>query len=70
MADQITDQVRAAQGIPTFTTHRTLDPVRGAALEAAVRLKSVIPVPKAEEVIALAKEFEAYLTGEEADGAS
>jgi hypothetical protein len=46
---------------------RILDPVRAAALAAAVRLKSVIPVPSAEEVIALAEVFEAYLDPPEED---
>jgi hypothetical protein len=75
------------QGITTtLTTHRTLDPVRAAALNAAVDLlrggqgdiSTSISRPdyehtrgqwrpaEASEVVALAKEFEAYLTGTEA----
>jgi hypothetical protein len=74
------------QGITTtFTTHRALDPVRGAALAAAVELlrgahgdfSTSITRPdyehtrgqwrpaEASEVLALARTFEAYLTGKE-----
>jgi hypothetical protein len=71
-----------SQGITTtFTTHRTLDPVRGAALAAAVELaRELRPIigsgddqygqlaQAAGSALAIAKEFEAYLTGEEAHG--
>jgi hypothetical protein len=71
--DQITDQVWAAQGIPPFTTWRQLDPVRGAALANAVDFAAArlnVDTVVLADVLAWAKEFEAYLTGsgEEAHG--
>ena len=59
------------QGISaTFTTHRTLDPVRAAALAAAVQHSRWLDVDANPDhvgaVLAVAARFEAYLTGEEA----
>ena len=61
------------QGITTtFTTHRTLDPVRGAALAAAVQHSRWLDVDANPDhvgaVLAVAARFEKYLTGEEAHG--
>jgi hypothetical protein len=54
-----------------FTTHRTLDQVRGAALANAVDLccREMAPAEQdpAGVAIAVARRFEAYLTGEEAN---
>jgi hypothetical protein len=54
-----------------WATHRTLDPIRGAALTAAVRLVSGhgdLWTADPASVLIIAKEFERYLTGEEANG--
>jgi hypothetical protein len=63
-----------------WANYRTLDPIRGAALAAAVDLvKELHPMILTPETthgdlaqaagisVAIAKEFEAYLTGEEAN---
>jgi hypothetical protein len=54
-----------------FTSYRTLDPIRGAALAAAVTARGYGLIDEgaaiASDVLAIAKEFEAYLTGEEAN---
>jgi hypothetical protein len=57
--------VVAAYG--TWSTHRTLDPVRGAALAAAVDAYVLDPgltdVDYVAVILAIAARFEAYLTG-------
>lgn len=56
----------------SWDTYRTLDPIRACALQAATsiyRLVADLDDPDhAQSTIALAKTFEQYLTGEEADG--
>jgi hypothetical protein len=55
-----------------FVTHRTLDPVRAAALTAAVHHSRWLDVDANPDhvgaVLAVAERFEAYLAGEGADG--
>jgi hypothetical protein len=58
-----------------FTTYRTLDPIRAAALQAAVRAWPYISTKyddgeagHPDEILEVAHQFEQYLAGEEADG--
>jgi hypothetical protein len=69
--DQMTDVVLAAQGyVPPQVEQfgRTLDPVRGAALAAAIdAINALMPGTNmtVERVLETARTFEAYLTGKE-----
>jgi hypothetical protein len=83
MSDQVTDKLLAVQGHGPWETHRQPDAVRAAALANAVDLvKELHPIILTPETafedlaqaagiaLATAKEFETYLTGEEAHGES
>jgi hypothetical protein len=70
MSDQITDKVLAAQGHGPWEIHRQPDAVRAAALANAVDLHAGTDAypPEPDRVLETARTFEAYLTGEEANG--